>query len=327
VFALQLARHLSAQYDFMGLTNRGTDIPEYKIRKIIFSKTLVSRSLRQAVNDFSPGIIIYVPQASVTTNSFIRAWLLTRAFPSARVAMIGLQPRPHAALARWLIGRIGPEYLFVQDKASLEYFAKVGLSPRLVLSGVDTNKFRPVDSCQKSRLRKKHGIEQDVFLISHVGHLRTSRNLELLKSVSRRERTHMLMVASSYSGQDMAIRACLLSGGVDVRSGYIEQVEEIYQMSDVYLFPVINKCGAIEMPLSVLEALACGTPVISTPFGALKNELSAISAVYFIRDKNDLEEAIVEIEGGGDPDVARETALRYSWKSVFEQFLICLLLK
>ena len=40
-------------------------------------------------------------------------------------------------------------------------------------------------------------------------------------------------------------------------------------MSDLYVFPVVNNTEAIDMPLSVLEAMSCSLPVISTRFGGL----------------------------------------------------------
>ena len=42
-------------------------------------------------------------------------------------------------------------------------------------------------------------------------------------------------------------------------------------MSDYYVFPALDPISAIEFPLSVFEALACGIPVFHKPFGALED--------------------------------------------------------
>ena len=54
---------------------------------------------------------------------------------------------------------------------------------------------------------------------------------------------------------------------------YIENIEEVYQLSDLYIFPVEAKNGSIGMPLSIMEARGCGIPVLTTDFGSLKHYL------------------------------------------------------
>ena len=41
-------------------------------------------------------------------------------------------------------------------------------------------------------------------------------------------------------------------------------------MSDIYIFPVFKVNASIDLPLSVLEARACGIPCICTDYGSLK---------------------------------------------------------
>ena len=55
--------------------------------------------------------------------------------------------------------------------------------------------------------------------------------------------------------------------------GFVPRIWELYQLADVYLFPVEYIKGCIDAPLSAMEAAACGIPVVTTAFGELKTLL------------------------------------------------------
>lgn len=56
----------------------------------------------------------------------------------------------------------------------------------------------------------------------------------------------------------------------------------MYQLSDLYIFPVIFEGGCIGIPLSILEARACGIPVMSTEFGGLKEASECMNeGIYY----------------------------------------------
>ena len=54
-----------------------------------------------------------------------------------------------------------------------------------------------------------------------------------------------------------------------MRTEYITHLEEIYALSDCYVFPTTDRRYCVEMPLSVLEAMSCNLPMLTTRFGAL----------------------------------------------------------
>lgn len=118
----------------------------------------------------------------------------------------------------------------------------------------------------------------------HVGHLRRSRGLERfceLKALVG-DRMELVVVASPYFDPARGLVEELTSAGVHVDRGFVSDIADVYASSDVYLFPLPpEQNGAIELPLSVLEAVACGVPVISTPFGALPVALTNVDGVTF----------------------------------------------
>ncbi|NTV51812.1 MAG: glycosyltransferase family 4 protein [Candidatus Firestonebacteria bacterium] len=321
VFSLHLARYFSKNYDFLGITNQGEDRVELKVRTLEFSKMMGSRDLTRTLRAFSPEVLVYLPWASVTTNSFLRAWRLKRMLPGTPLVLIGLQARRHGTLGRWLIRHAPVDQLLVQGQSSAAYFRNLGRSTRQIPSGVDLARYRPVNAREKAELRKKHRIPAKVRLLSHVGHLRASRNTEMLRAAARRPGWQVLMIASSHAQPDLALKASLQQAGIEVRLEFIEKMEEIYQISDAYLFPVMDEQGAIGMPLTVLEALACDTPVISSAFGALPDILAASEVVYFIKDTADLESAMHALEKGVPRGVARALAQPYAWEKIFDTYL------
>lgn len=136
--------------------------------------------------------------------------------------------------------------------------------------GVDTEKFSPVCPEEKARLKKKYGLDPTAVTVVHVGHASVGRGLSdfLLDGMERFQR---LVVISGMFDDPQLIRR-LRDGGVKVLSGYIENIEEIYRLSDAYFFTVRDGDYVISSPLSVLEALSCGVPVVAyAEFAKLKN--------------------------------------------------------
>lgn len=141
-------------------------------------------------------------------------------------------------------------------------------------TGVDTGKFHPVSEEKKRELREKYNISQEQKIILHVGHMRLGRNMEKLALL--RPPLHGLVVSSSYAAetQDNALRQRLLeNSNITVIDTYLPNIEEIYQLADIYLFPVVKSHSCIDTPLSALEAASCNLPVVTTPYGELKELL------------------------------------------------------
>lgn len=102
----------------------------------------------------------------------------------------------------------------------------------------------------------------------HVGHLHSGRNVEILEHIT--EDKQVVLVVSSVSKQDQNLRKRLnAKQNVRIIDQYLPDIQEIYQLSDIYLFPVENEENCIDVPLSVLEAAACNTPIVTTAYGEL----------------------------------------------------------
>ncbi len=137
----------------------------------------------------------------------------------------------------------------------------------------------------------------------HVGHLRRTRGLDRLIEVKAAlgDRIEIVVVASPYFTPEDSLLADLAAAGVRVDRGFIAAIADVYHAADLYLFPPPPASeGAIELPLSVLEAIACGLPVISTPFGALPQALAGVAGVEFA-ESDRFAQAVTEAITNGLP--------------------------
>ncbi|MGJ8585359.1 MAG: glycosyltransferase [Marinosulfonomonas sp.] len=120
----------------------------------------------------------------------------------------------------------------------------------------------------------------------HIGHLRRNRGLDLLIKAKKQvgDRIEIVVQGSPTFTPDRGLVDELQAAGIHVYRNYVRNVASLYRAADLYLFPVNETdAGAIELPLSVLEAVASRTPVLTTDFGALPEAMADVSGVHFTR--------------------------------------------
>ena len=175
---------------------------------------------------------------------------------------------------------------------------------------------------EKQSLRTSIGIENpgEKAIALHVGHIKRGRNLEALRRLAESSReVSVLIVGSSSSRVDQRLLKRLRDSGCQVITGYRPDIEQIYNAADCYVFPTLSARHAIQIPLSVLEAMACGIPVVSTPFGGLPDLLSPGSGIQYLvsLEPQHLDRAILEAIRA--PSEARRSVLHMGWDDVVRQ--------
>lgn len=293
---------------------RETDISDESVRA---NKLLLNRGLASRVRKKS---VLYVPFPARPIATALRIFVLSR-FTGRNLKVLLVMCSPMDSLSKWLLKLSGAE-LIVISRSALEYY-RIFLGDRVhyLKLGVDTVRFCPVEDRRKMELRDKYGIPRDKKVVLHVGHLNAGRNVGTLLSVAPEFHTVLVVSTQTADQQDRQLRSRLLAKeNMTLLDSYLPDIQELYQLADIYLFPVQNPESCIDAPLSALEAAACGIPVVATLYGELK-ELLSQDGFYPLEDMEP--EALNELlrKVAAQSRSPRESVLEYDWNHAAEIIL------
>ena len=139
-------------------------------------------------------------------------------------------------------------------------------------NGVDTRRFTPGTAPE---LRERLGFRPGEVVIGTVGHLRAEKNqgrlLEAFAAVCRDRPAKLLLLGDGPLREDLAQRVQQLGlQGRVVFTGVVKDPSEHYRAMDVFALSSDTE----QMPLALLEAMACGLPAVSTSVGDVADMVS-----------------------------------------------------
>lgn len=286
------------------------------------NKFLISRQLLRTLRDLAPDFILYIPASSGTLGAFIRAAALKIQSGGKPLALVSLQYRRLPAMARFLgLGRWA-DFVFTQSQASRQVFHALGCKTILLPGGVDQSIFHPVEKSEQAHLRSKYGFQAADRIVMHVGHCKQERNVSILARLAQAG-FKAVLIASTSTPIDLGLLAGLRRAGVTVITDYIDPIQHYYQMADVYLFPVSQSTSAIDAPLSVLEAMACNIPIVTTRFGALPGLFAGGKGFYYAESEEDMLRLVKEAAGEQECATAAQVSA-FSWDNVAAKILVAM---
>jgi len=284
----------------------------------VFRKTFLNH-----IRAFQPEIIHYFHGPTIRSLIILKLAKLL-AGNNARTVCSATKPY-FSKVSQSLLPLLRPDLILTQSLLWEEFFKDRGFQVKFFPNGVDTSKFSPATADEKRKLKKKWGISCNDFVVLHVGHIRRNRNLEIFKQIQERSGLQVVIVGGRTNPADERLKNQLLAAGCRVYHRYISNISELYKMADLYIFPTkyihnrlpqsYNEIGAVDMPLSVLEAMACNLPVITTSFGALTRLFSPGEGYYFCNDEQDIIEQVKKVqalEGTLHVDT-RSQVVDFSW--------------
>ncbi len=248
-------------------------------REIFEIKNLIN------IKKFNPDLILSVHGPS---NKTILLLLILKNYLHAKVSIIATQPQK-SYFIRKLIKLLNPNIIFVQSNKFYNYFMPVTNNIFKICNGVDKNKFylKSIEVRNKFRLNNNIDLEKKILL--HIGPINKNRNLELLVEIQKKTDWQIVVIGSTTAPFFKSISNYLLNSGIILITKYFEDISEAYSSSDAYIFPTIDETGSIEIPLTVLEAIACHCPVVSTPFRGLKDFFPENELLKFFNSFTELE--------------------------------------
>ncbi|RUR83034.1 glycosyltransferase family 4 protein [Chlorogloeopsis fritschii PCC 9212] len=161
----------------------------------------------------------------------------------------------------------------------------------VVYNGTNTEKFKPsTDFCKQ---REEWNIPQDVRVISYIGRLDTAKGLEtLIKAFAlllKKDISARLLIAGKplvHIGKDgkecpelgekykQSLKQLAIDLGIEnyVKFlGHINNTTSLYQITDVTVLPSL---WSEPFGRSIIESMACGTPVVASRIGGIPEILT-----------------------------------------------------
>lgn len=264
--------------------------------------------------------ILYMPLYARILPTAARIFLLG-IFAGRRVSVLIPMLPARKKLGEILLKLSGARLIFLSENSAGKMRPVLGGRVHSLKAGVDVKKFVPVSGEGKRALREKYGIPADKPVVLHVGHMKYGRNIDKLLMLE--PDLHAVLVTSEttsgFNDSDLEEKLRKMPN-LTIIDRYVPNIEEIYQLSDAYLFPVVADRHCIDSPLSVFEAAACDVPVVATRYGELK-QLEGCEGFTFIDgfDAPQLNAALrTAIESGARP---RKCVMDYDWTAAAEKLI------
>jgi glycosyltransferase involved in cell wall biosynthesis len=263
--------------------------------------------------------------AQPTLASFIMTYLLGKLKMRTPTVISALRPERYfdTALLTWyqrrLIFTSRPDLMLVQSAKAEAVFEALGCTVSRLANGVDLKKFQAVNATYKRELRIKHGLDPDRPVVLHVGHLAEERNLLALAELPHAD-IQVVVAGSLYMGTHHDLISQLEAAGYHLFKGYQPNIAELYMMADCYVFPP-KPGNSLAMPLSVLEAMACNLPVITTRFSGLEETFTERHDFRFIAPDEAFLPQVQAVLACTTPVQTRQMVQAFSWSAIAQRLI------
>lgn len=172
----------------------------------------------------------------------------------------------------------------------IKNFSADVLRIKVIFRGVDIENFNPQNLPCKSELRQKFSYCDNGFIVSCVGRISATKNIEtLIKAVKILQEDYknikLLVVGGVHKNRKNYFEKLLkICNELEVKdfvifTGSLNNIQEIYKLSDVVVSPSIKPES---FGRSVAEAIAINTPVVASNHGGVKDIIqSGVNGYFF----------------------------------------------
>ncbi len=295
-----------------GMRRRGHDLllaapPQSRIYAEAQKRGLAARALPLARKSFAGWRALRSLLAAegvqlVNTHSSTDSWLTALACVGLRQAPAIVRTRHISApiasnpLTRWLYVRAAVRVVTTGEALRREVIAAAGAEPSHVISvptGIDLDRYRPGE---RSAARAALGLAPEDFLVGIVATLRSWKGHRyLLDAIARiADPKVKAVVVGGGPGEDNLRHQAAALGARVVMAGQRDDVVPWLQSFDVFALPSYANEG---VPQAIMQAMACGLPVVTTAVGAIGEAAKAEVTALMVepRDAEALAAAILRL--------------------------------
>ena len=228
------------------------------------------------------------------------------------------------ALARALLVRFSS--VIVQTESWRRFYSQIAPRGNYVVlpNGVDCIEFAPV-------ARTPAAVPVLLFVGWTIPEKGVFDLVEAAAMLRRRGCEFRLKIVGPFHGQEQSLKSAVASGGVEDVTDVAGPVHsraallDIYRQADVYVLP----SWAEGLPVAMLEAMACGLPVVATSVGGVPDLVEEGKSGLLVPARNveALADALQSIVTNGPMRAGMAAAARQRVESAFSttQFIVGLL--
>lgn len=180
-------------------------------------------------------------------------------------------PIPRSATSRWLYGDAVAHVVTTGKTLREQVIRETGVAPERVSSiatGIDLQRYCPGDS---GVARYQLGLPSTgKFLVGIVATLRSWKGHEhLLRAIAGMARQDIELVVVGDGPRRDFLHKLSNDLGLDLQVRFVGQQDDVVRWFQSFDLAVLPSYANEGVPQSLMQAMACGVPVISTPVGAI----------------------------------------------------------
>lgn len=189
------------------------------------------------------------------------------------------------------------------------------------------NEYRPVNEEEKKRIRQKYNLLDDYILT--VGTIEPRKNLKAVLSAFERFLHHPLIASKKQPIEMVIVGKTGWGEGIKATKyihqlGFVQQEDlpGLYSGATFFIYPSLYE----GFGFPVIEAMACGTPVITSNRGSLEEITKDAAVIAEIEMPEDIAIRMTQLNVDDNlrKDLVKkgkENAARFTWKKTAEQVI------
>jgi glycosyltransferase involved in cell wall biosynthesis len=243
-----------------------------------------------------------------------------------------LEPRASLRRALKWLSRTTRVFALCGERMLPFYQTIVGVSSKrlqVIPNGIDVNKYRP--GANRTSIRAELGIPVDAFVVGSAGRLEVEKNYKMLLTAAAQScatggPVHVVLFGDGAERPTLERLTAQLGLQESVSfAGWRTDLPRVLPALDVFALTSVSE----GLPLAILEAMACGLPIVSTAVGDIPVVVENERAGYLVPSGDASALAARLSQLARDPDRRnalgvfgrRVVAERYSRSSMVSRYL------